>query len=63
MTYLYVPTVYSMVQCCATGAVRHINATKQGDDGLSTLGGSVGSCNVERCLPILVTSIDICRVL
>lgn len=52
-----------MVQRCASRAVRDIDSAQQGDDGLHTLGGPVGSGNVQRRLPILVTGIDVCRVL
>lgn len=55
--------MHSVVQRRAARAVCNIDSAQQGDDGLHTLGGPVGSSDVQRRLPILVAGIDVCRVL
>lgn len=55
--------MHGVVQRRAARAVRDIDSAQQGDDGLHTLGGPVGSSDMQRRLPVLVAGIDICRVL
>lgn len=62
-THLEVAAVHGVVQRRAARAVGDIDSAEQGDDGLHTLGGPVGSGDVQRRLPILVAGIDVCRVL
>lgn len=62
-SHLEVAAVHGVVQRGAARAVRDVDSAEQGDDGLHALGGPVGSGDVQRCLPILVAGIDICRVL
>lgn len=62
-TNLYMSTEGSMVQCSASRPVRHVDATEQRDQSLSTAYRLVASCDMEWRLPVLVPGIDIWTVL
>ena len=55
--------MHGVVQRRAARAVRNVDSAQQRDDGLHALGGPVGRSDVQRCLPVLIAGIDICRVL
>lgn len=52
-----------VVQRRAPAAVRHIDTAQQGDQDLRTFHCLVGSCHMQRRLPVLVPGVDIGRVL
>jgi len=52
----------SMMQAGTARSVGHIDVGQARNDVLGTLDGIVGSSDMQRCLPVLVTSIHISLV-
>lgn len=52
-----------MVQCRPPPSVRDVDTAQHGDDDFCTLHCLVCSRHMQRCLPVLVPSIDVGRVL
>lgn len=53
----------SVMQSSASCSVRNIDVAEKWDQSLGTANRFVARCNVERRLPVLVTSVDVGAVL
>lgn len=62
LQYLCVAVEGGVVQGGASAAVRHVHAAQQRDEDLGAPQGVVGSGDVQRRLPVLVTCVHVCRV-
>lgn len=62
-THLHMAIQSCMVQGGAPPSVGDVHAAQQGNDHFRTLNSLIGCCHVERGLPVLVSCVDISRVL
>jgi len=59
MQYLKVPVESSMVQAGAAWPVRDVDICQERNDKLGALDGIISGSNVQRRLPVLVTSVHV----